>query len=115
MEKDPNTYTGLFDIFKNLWVLIISVAGGIIHNFRRIKKGELKRFRWVELAYDTSTSGFVGMMTYYLCIYYALPDPLIGFTCGSAGMAGGYGLNLARTFVSGKSIVEINIKEKEIK
>lgn len=113
MEKDPNTYAALFDLFRNLWVLLLSMTGGIVHNFQRIKKGELQKFSWKALFYDTSSSGFVGMLTYYLCVYNSLPDPLIGIACGSAGLAGVSGFNILRSIFSGNSKVQINIKHED--
>ena len=115
MEKDPNTYTGLFDLFKNVWVIGLAMIGGLIHNRLRLKNGDIKKFSWVELFFDSIAAGFFGIMTYYICVYYALPDPLVGFACGTSGMAGGYGLSLVKSLVSGESVVEIKIKEKSSK
>lgn len=71
-QNDPQNYS----IFTYLWVIILATWGGVTHNIRKIRSGELQRFSIAELAGDISISGFIGIMTFWLC-QYAKIDPML--------------------------------------
>lgn len=70
--------------FTYLWVMAVSVWGGLVSFFE--KKGE--PFSWGRLAAHLLSSSFAGMMTYYVCDYGNVPGPLIGVFCGVAAHMG---------------------------
>lgn len=62
-EKDPATYSML----TYLWVAGLSAWGGVVGYIRKMKNGTLPRFSFAELIGDIVTSGFVGVVTFWLC------------------------------------------------
>lgn len=109
MEKDPNTYTGIFELWKNGWVFFIATIGGIVHHIQRIRKGELDKFDPVELFFDVITSGFIGFMAFYTASHFQLSTEIIGVTVGMASYSGTVTLKLLKDIISKESIVKLNI------
>lgn len=70
--------------FTYLWVIGVSLWGGMVSFFE--KKGE--PFSWVRLFAHLSSSSFAGLMTFYVCQYGNVPEPLIGVFCGVAAHMG---------------------------
>lgn len=70
--------------FTYLWVLGVSLWGGVVSFFE--KKGE--KFTWARLFAHLSSASFAGMMTFYVCQYGKVPEPLIGVFCGVAAHMG---------------------------
>ena len=62
-EKDPSNIS----LITYGWVFILSVWGGIVHNIRKVREGLITRFSLSELIGDVVTSGFAGIVTFYLC------------------------------------------------
>lgn len=50
-----------------LWVVSLSVIGGVISFIRKIENGDVRPFNFVELIGEMTTSGFVGVLTFWLC------------------------------------------------
>lgn len=61
-EKDPLSYEAI----TYAWVIIISVWGGLSGYVRKIKSG-YARFSLAELLGEICISGFVGVLTFFLC------------------------------------------------
>lgn len=70
--KDPSNYS----LVTYLWVMLLSVWGGITHNIRKLRAGVIKRFSVSELIGDLFISAFIGVLTFYLCEWAGL-DKLI--------------------------------------
>jgi len=62
-EKDPTTYT----LITYLWVTLLAAWGGIVNYIKRIQLGESHRFNFMELVGELVTSGFAGVITFWLC------------------------------------------------
>ena len=71
-----------------LWVLGLSITGGFISFMRKVKAGESRPFNFVELIGEMTTSGFVGIITFWLCEASAI-NPLI--TAAMVGITGHMG------------------------
>ena len=71
------------DWFTYAWVLAVSVWGGLVSFFEKREP-----FTWVRLVAQILSSSFAGMMTFYVCQYGNVPDPLIGVFCGVAAHMG---------------------------
>lgn len=71
-QNDPQNYP----ILTYIWVIVLSIWGGITHNIRKIRSGDLKRFSFSELIGDITLSGFIGVMTFWLCEYSKI-DPML--------------------------------------
>jgi len=69
--------------FTYIWVLAISLWGGAVAFFEKKEP-----FTWVRLFVHLLSSSFAGMMTFYICQYGNVPEPLIGVFCGVAAHMG---------------------------
>jgi hypothetical protein len=67
-----------------LWVVGVSLWGGVVSFFE--KKDE--PFSGVRLFAHLSSASFAGMMTFYICQYGNVPEPLTGVFCGVAAHMG---------------------------
>jgi len=63
LDKDPLTY----DMLTYAWVFVLSVWGGIAGYIRKLKTGVLQRFSLSEIVGDVVVSGFVGVLTFFIC------------------------------------------------
>lgn len=63
MEKDPLTYSTL----TYLWVLILAAIGGAVNFIQKLKAGTARAFNLTELFGELMTSGFAGLLTFWLC------------------------------------------------
>lgn len=70
--------------FSYLWVMGISLWGGVVSFFE--KKGD--PFTWGRLIAHLSSASFAGLMTFYICQYSNVPEPLTGAFCGVAAHLG---------------------------
>lgn len=76
-----------------LWVFSISAFAGITRRIRRLQgaKGneEIKKEgSWLLFMADIVISGFIGMLTYYLCVYANVPDSLMAVYIGVSAHMG---------------------------
>jgi len=62
-EKDPTTYT----LMTYGWVVLLATWGGIVSFIRKIKAGESRPNNIMEFVGEIVTSGFAGVITFYLC------------------------------------------------
>ena len=81
MEKGQIVDTWWLTYF---WVVGVSLWGGIVSFCE--KKGEA--FSWGKLFAHLSSASFAGLMTFYICQYGNVPEPLIGVFCGIAAHLG---------------------------
>lgn len=63
LEKDPTTYAAI----TYLWVIALSAWGGLVSFFTKVKKGEARACNFIELIGEIVTSGFAGILTFWLC------------------------------------------------
>jgi len=62
-EKDPTNYA----LLTYLWVLFLSAWGGVVSFLAKVKAGNARAFNFVELIGEIVTSGFAGVLTFWLC------------------------------------------------
>lgn len=72
------------DWWTYLWVVGVSLWGGVVSFFG----DEGKPFTWLRLFAHLSSASFAGMMTFYICQYGNVPEPLVGVFCGVAAHMG---------------------------
>jgi len=70
LEKDPLSY----ELITYAWVVFLSLWGGIAGYIRKMKIGAVARFSLSEIIGDVVVSGFVGVMTFFICEASNLPQ-----------------------------------------
>ena len=98
-----------------LWVIALSLWAGIANNVRKIKAGAI-RFSIAELIGDIVISGFIGVVTYFLCQYYKIDGMFTAALVGISAHMGtraiyGFELLVAKKF--GVKIPEEKPQTKE--
>lgn len=63
LDKDPTSYT----LITYLWVILISAIGGVVSFMRKIRGDHARPFNITEFVGEVVTSGFVGVITFWLC------------------------------------------------
>lgn len=104
-EKDPTTWDA------GVWLLSIgmSLAGGLINWYGRIKSGNIIRFNLLELIGELFTSGAVGVGIFMLLEAWGQP---LGVCAAAAGVSGHMSTRLL--FVVGQ-VVESRINAFVVK
>ncbi len=62
-EKDPSTYT----LLTYAWVIILAAWGGAVNFINKVRKGEARACNLAEFIGEIVTSGFAGVLTFWLC------------------------------------------------
>jgi len=62
-EKDPNSY----ELITYIWVVVLSAWAGVANYIRRVREGKNSHFSLGELVGDIVISGFVGVITFFMC------------------------------------------------
>lgn len=63
MDKGPFNY----DLITYAWVLLLSVWGGAVNFMRKLRSGKARPFNFAEFFGEVFTSGFAGLLTFWLC------------------------------------------------
>lgn len=72
-----------------LWLVLLALWGGTVNYISRVRRGDPKRFSLVELIGEWSISGFVGVVTIYICLEMEFSVYLTGAVVAIAGHMGG--------------------------
>ena len=56
-----------FAVFTYVWVIVLSIWGGVVNYIHKVRSGQCARFNITELMGDVCPSGFVGLLTFWLC------------------------------------------------
>lgn len=62
-EKDPANYA----LATYIWVVVLAATGGAVNFLRKIKAGTARAFNITEFVGELMTSGFAGVLTFWLC------------------------------------------------
>jgi len=62
-SKDPFGYP----VITYAWVLALSILGGVVNFSRKVSEGTARAFNVTELLGEVVTSGFAGLLTFWLC------------------------------------------------
>jgi hypothetical protein len=73
--------------FTYLWVMGVSVWGGLVDYFEK-REAKKESFSLGKLFAHLLSASFAGLMTFYLCQYGNVPEPLTGVLCGVAAHMG---------------------------
>jgi len=92
-EKDPLSYS----LLTYAWVFCLSVFGGSAGYLRKLRSGLIARFSITELAGEWVISAFVGVVTFYLCEWSAMPGVLSAALIGIASHMGSRAIFILET------------------
>lgn len=62
-DKDPSSYS----LLTYAWVVGLAMTGGLVSFMRKVKEGKARAFNFTELLGEIVTSGFAGILTFWLC------------------------------------------------
>lgn len=83
-EKDPTTYT----LLTYAWVIVLAAWGGAVNFITKVRRGESRACNIAEFIGEIVTSGFAGVLTFWLCEAAGI-NPLI--TAALIGISGHLG------------------------
>jgi len=87
--KSPLSY----DLLTYAWVVLLSVWGGTVRFVRKIRTGTMSmRQACFTFLGEVSTSGFAGVITFYICEASSLTPLMTAVFVGIAGHMGGRAL-----------------------
>lgn len=84
-EKDPSSYS----LLTYAWVIALSIWGGAVNFYQKVKTGDARPFNVVEFIGEICTSGFAGVITFYLCEAGGFSPLMTAAMVGVAGHMGG--------------------------
>lgn len=90
IDKDPTSYEWI----TYLWVLALSAWGGVANYLRKVRDGRSEKFSFVEVIGEICISGFVGVITFWLCELSTLPQLLTAAFVGISGHMGSRAITL---------------------
>lgn len=83
-EKDPTSYT----LLTYAWVIALSFVGGMVSFTRKVRDGVARKFNFTEFIGEIVTSGFVGVITFWLCEWSGVHPLLTAALVGISGHMG---------------------------
>ena len=91
-DKDPANYP----LITYGWVVLLSMWGGVVSFLRKYREGVVRPFNLTEMIGELLTSGFIGVITFWLCEWSGTPPLLSAAMIGMAILAIAFAL--ARAF-----------------
>jgi hypothetical protein len=82
---------GPFDpalVLTYLWVIALSMVGGVVQFYRKVRVGHARAFNVAELVGELCVSGLAGVITFFLCKWAAMNDWGTAAFVGIAGHMG---------------------------
>ena len=97
-EKDPTSYS----LITYSWVFALAICGGIINFYRKLQSGQSRMFNIAELIGEIVTSGFAGVITFWLCENSQISPLVTAALVGISGHMGSRALFLFEDFLKSK-------------
>lgn len=86
-EKLPPT-PATIELITYVWVLALSILGGVVSFYNKLKVGHTRVFNIMELMGEIGTSAFAGIITFYLCEWAEISPMLTAAFVGISGHMG---------------------------
>lgn len=96
-EPAPERTPASFSLLTYLWVVGLAIWGGIVSYVQRVRAGHSSKFSITEAIGEVVTSGFVGIMTFWLCESMGVPQLMTAAFVGVSGHMGARGIRLLET------------------
>lgn len=97
-SKGPLDYS----LFTYIYIMAVSLWGGVVNYFYKVRKGRVKKFSLSELTADLTASGFSGVLVFWLCEWSNSPALLTAVLVGIAGHLGGRTVFLVENYLEAK-------------
>lgn len=98
VEKDPTSYS----LITYGWVFCLAILGGIVNFMRKLQTGKARIFNIAELVGEVVTSGFAGVLTFWLCENANIAPLVTAALVGISGHMGSRALFLFEDFLKSK-------------
>lgn len=96
--KDPTS----FGMITYLWVMGLSVGGGLVSYMHKLQLGVRRPFSIIEFIGELVTSGFTGVITFWLCQNSGISPLLTAVFVGISGHMGSRALFLVERIIENK-------------
>lgn len=96
--KSPETYSWL----TYLWVLGLSMWGGVAGFMSKVKRGRAHPFNLMEFVGEIVVSGLVGVCTFFLCEWADLDQLFTAAAVGITGHMGSRGIMLLERVITNR-------------
>lgn len=83
-EKDPFNYSWV----TYAWVVALAMAGGVVNFTRKMREGIVRAFNVTEFLGEIVTSGFAGLLTFWICEWSGISPLLTAVFVGISGHMG---------------------------
>lgn len=94
-------------VLKNLlptfWMMGVAMLGGAVHFYQKVKAGKARPFNLMELFGELLTSGFVGIVTFWICRKFNLDEYLTATFVAITGHMGTRAIFLAEQWMEKKA------------
>ena len=109
--KDVDSFT----ILTYAWVIFLSIWGGVVNYVNKVKAGTATRFNITELIGDIVTSGFVGVLTFWMCQASDIDPLLTAVMVGVAGHMGARAIAKLEGYIGEKmSLNKLDVSPREM-
>lgn len=109
IDRDPSTYA----IATYIWVLGLSVWGGMVSYMRKIKSKDIERISILEFIGEMTTSGFIGVVTFFLCEFAELDRLVTAAMVGISGHAGSRAIFQIESFLRDRQLIGLMSTPKD--
>jgi hypothetical protein len=79
-------------------MLGVAIAGGVVSWIRKVRSGEYQAYSLGQLIGEMAISAFAGLLTFWGCEYFGLPQLLTASLAGISGLASSKILVIAETW-----------------
>lgn len=100
------TDTGPFaakNLIPSLWMAGIAAAGGAVNFYHKIQTGQVRAFNLTEFVGEIVTSGFVGVLTFWICKAFAVNEWATAAGVAIAGHMGARAIFLIEKYIEQKA------------
>lgn len=88
VEAAPRDSITSIPLLTYAWVVLISVAGGVANFYRKMREGAARPFNLNEFIGECAISGFVGVITFWICKAGGVNEFLTAAAVGITGHMG---------------------------
>jgi uncharacterized membrane protein YeaQ/YmgE (transglycosylase-associated protein family) len=109
--KDPTNYAA----FTYVWVLGLSIWGGVVSFMQKVKRGRAHVFNLMEFIGEIVTSAFAGILTFWLCQEAGFDGIISAALVGISGHMGSRIISMIEFYLTKRYIgVEFEERRKNV-